>query len=137
MTGTMHNGDTDAAQAQKDAHSGYDTLKSEMSTDDMTGADLGGLTLPAGVYTFSSSVGLTGTLTLDAHDNPAARFVFQVGCGASTLCVCEYMCVFVCERERVFMPKGLWSTRRAVRPRHNEGSVWESCQAACGLPGRS
>lgn len=41
--------------------------------------DLGGLTLPAGVYNDSSSFGLTGTLTLDAQGNPDAVWIFQTG----------------------------------------------------------
>jgi serine protease AprX len=41
--------------------------------------DLGGLTLGAGVYRHASSLGLTGTLTLDAQGDPNAVFVFQAG----------------------------------------------------------
>ena len=42
-------------------------------------ADLGGLTLTPGVYQNASSLGLTGTLTLDAQGDPNAVFVFQAG----------------------------------------------------------
>jgi type VI secretion system secreted protein VgrG len=42
-------------------------------------ADLGGQTLTAGVYNSASSLGLTGTLTLDAENNPDAVFIFQAG----------------------------------------------------------
>ncbi len=45
----------------------------------MTGQDLGGLTLTSGVRNFTSSAGLTGTLTLDAGGDPTARFDFQIG----------------------------------------------------------
>jgi hypothetical protein len=48
----------------------------------LSGQDLGGLTLLPGVYCFSSSAQLTGTLTLDAQGNPSAVFIFQI---ASTL----------------------------------------------------
>jgi hypothetical protein len=41
--------------------------------------DLGGLTLDPGVYEFSSSAAVTGTLTLDAEGNPNAVFVFLIG----------------------------------------------------------
>jgi hypothetical protein len=40
---------------------------------------LGGHTFFAGVYTASSSLGLTGTVTLDAQNNSNAQFIFQVG----------------------------------------------------------
>jgi hypothetical protein len=37
------------------------------------------MTLTPGVYCFSSSAQLTGTLTLDGGGNPNANFVFQAG----------------------------------------------------------
>lgn len=50
----------------------------------MTGIDLGGLTLPSGVYHFDSSAQLTGTLTLDAQGNNNAFWVFQIGSALTT-----------------------------------------------------
>ena len=49
-----------------------------------SGTDLGGLTLTSAVYCFSSSAQLTGTLTLDAQNNPNAVFVFQIGSTLTT-----------------------------------------------------
>jgi hypothetical protein len=40
--------------------------------------------LGPGVYCFSSSAGLTGTLTLDAHGNPDSQWVFQIGSTLTT-----------------------------------------------------
>jgi hypothetical protein len=42
-------------------------------------ADLGGQTLTAGVYKSASSLAVTGTLTLDAQNDPDAVFIFQAG----------------------------------------------------------
>jgi type VI secretion system secreted protein VgrG len=53
-------------------------------TEDLTGDDLGGLTLTPGVYFFASSAQLTGTLTLDAQNNPNALFLFQIGSTLTT-----------------------------------------------------
>jgi len=39
--------------------------------------DLAGRTLTTGVYKSATSIGLTGTLTLDAQDDPNAVFIFQ------------------------------------------------------------
>lgn len=50
----------------------------------LTGQDLGGLTLVAGVYCFSSSAQLTGTVTLDAQGDPDAVFIFQIGSTLTT-----------------------------------------------------
>ena len=71
--------DTLAANAQSDALSAYNTAAGMTTTTVLTGADLGGMTLTAGVYTFASSAGLTGTLTLNGQGNPNALFVFQMG----------------------------------------------------------
>lgn len=54
-----------AAQPQADASIAYGVLASAPSDEDLTGVDLGGLTLQEGVYSASSSMALTGTLTLD------------------------------------------------------------------------
>jgi len=82
--GTIHAGDGVSLQAQSDVTTAYITLASEVPTQDLTGQDLGGLTLTPGVYRFSSSAQLTGALTLDAQDDPLAVFVFQIGSTLTT-----------------------------------------------------
>lgn len=51
---------------------------------DLTGQNLGGLTLTPGVYCFSSSAQLTGALTLNALGNPDALFIFKIGSTLTT-----------------------------------------------------
>jgi len=82
--GTIHAGDGATLQAQSDLTAAYVTLASDAPTQDLTGQDLGGLTLTPGVYRFSSSAQLTGTLTLDALGDPGAIFVFQIGSTLTT-----------------------------------------------------
>ena len=77
--GAMHMGDAVAQQAQSDLTTAYNGLASMSLTQDLTGMDLGGMTLTPGVYFFSSSAFLTGALTLDAMGDPDAVFVFQMG----------------------------------------------------------
>lgn len=82
--GTIHAGDAVALQAQNDATATYNTLASEACTQNLTGQDLGGLTLTTGVYCFDTSAGLTGALTLDAAGNADAVFVFKIGTTLTT-----------------------------------------------------
>ena len=82
--GTIHSADAAATQAQVDALDAYNQLAGMTATQDLTGQDLGGLTLTPGVYHFSSSAELTGTLTLNAQNDPTAMFVFQIGSTLTT-----------------------------------------------------
>ena len=84
VNGTIHNADGVAQQAQADALIAYNSLAAQSVTQVLTGQDLGGLTLTPGVYFFSSSAQLTGTLTLDALGDPNALFVFQIGTTLTT-----------------------------------------------------
>lgn len=88
VSGTIYAGagspDPVAAAAQTDLTTAYNTLASQTCTQDLTGTDLGGLTLTPGVYCFSTSAQLTGTLTLNAQSNPNAVFIFKMGSTLTT-----------------------------------------------------
>ena len=86
LTGGTHSADATSKQAQLDAHAAYDTAAGlpYAPADDLTGQDLGGKTLVPSVYHFSSSVGVTGTLTLDAKGDSNAVWVFQIGSTITT-----------------------------------------------------
>src|SRR5579864_79078 len=82
--GTIHAADAVAAQAQSDLTTTYNNLANTACNTNLTGQDLGGKTLTPGVYCFSTSAQLTGTLTLDAQGNPNALFVFKIGSTLTT-----------------------------------------------------
>lgn len=82
--GTIHGPDAVSQQAQSDVTTAYVGLANMPYTSDLTGQDLGGLTLSPGVYHFNSLAQLTGTLTLDAQGNNNAFWVFQIGSTLTT-----------------------------------------------------
>jgi type VI secretion system secreted protein VgrG len=81
---TTHSADAVALQAQNDLTTAYNAAVALAPTQNLTGQDLGGLILLPGVYFFSSSAQLTGTLTLNDEGDPNAQFVFQIGSTLTT-----------------------------------------------------
>jgi len=75
---------TAAILAQDDLSTAYKVAAGLAPNENLTGQDLGGLTLTPGVYFFASSAELTGTLTLNDEGNPDAVFVFQIGSTLTT-----------------------------------------------------
>lgn len=76
-----------AAGAQADLTVAYNAIQDPIGTPcnvDLTGQNLGGLVLTPGVYCFSSSAFLTGTLTLNMQGNPSAAFLFKTGSTLTT-----------------------------------------------------
>jgi Ice-binding-like len=84
VNGATHDDDAVAAQAQGDLTTAYNVAAGQPVTADLTGQDLGGMSLTPGAYSFSSSAGLTGQLTLNAQGNPNAQFVFEIGTTLTT-----------------------------------------------------
>jgi Ice-binding-like len=84
VNGTTDNDNAVAMQAQADALTAYNNAAGQSATGTLTGEDLGGMTLTPGVYFFSSSAQLTGTLTLNDEGNPDAVFIFQIGSTLTT-----------------------------------------------------
>jgi Ice-binding-like len=82
--GTIHAADAVAAEAQANNTTAYNELAGQACNFNYTGEDLGGKTLVPGVYCFSSSAQLTGTLTLDAGGDANAVWVFQIGSTLTT-----------------------------------------------------
>ncbi len=82
--GALHSADASASLAANDLVAAFAAVAGQACNTTLTGQDLGGQTLTAGVYCFADSATLTGTLTLDAQGNSAAVFVFQIGSTLTT-----------------------------------------------------
>jgi hypothetical protein len=86
VNGATHDNDPVAAKAQEDLTTAFGVAGSQPISpgNELTGIDLGGLTLTPGAYGYSSSAQLTGQLTLNAQGNPNAQFVFVIGSTLTT-----------------------------------------------------
>lgn len=83
QTGALFLGDAVAGHMQNNLATLYTVLAGRQTSSggNLTGQDLGGKTLSAGVYNFDTSAGLAAgqTLTLDAGGDPNAMFIFNIG----------------------------------------------------------
>jgi hypothetical protein len=85
VTGTLHLGDPAAMKAEADLTTAYNDLAGRPCQHTMTDVDLGGKTLPPGVYCFAvAAAQAVGDLTLDGQGDPNAVWIFQI---ASTLTI--------------------------------------------------
>jgi len=80
ITGKIDAGDAVAQTAQGDLTTAYNNAAGAAGGAVLT-ADIGGQTLPPGVYRTTSaqpSLGITGNLTLDGKGDPNATWIFQI-----------------------------------------------------------
>jgi hypothetical protein len=84
ITGATHLADATAATAQNDLTTAYNYLAGRPCSTVVTPADVGGRTLPPGIYCTASSMAVTGTVTLDGGGNANAVWVFQMGSTLTT-----------------------------------------------------
>lgn len=105
VAGVSHSNDAVAMQAQSDLTLAYNAAAGLPCNVDLTGQDLGGLTLTPGVYCFTSTAQLTGTLTLDFQGNSNALFVFKTG---STLTTASASSVVVINGGATCQPNLFW-----------------------------
>jgi len=84
LNGTQYINNAVAVQAQSDLTTAYNSAAGQSCTQNLTGQNLGGMTLNPGVYCFDTSAQLTGILTLNGQNNPNSVFIFQIGSTLTT-----------------------------------------------------
>jgi hypothetical protein len=99
-----------ATQAKADIQAAYSAAAGLASTKSLTGTDLGGQILLPGVYTFASSGGLTGILTLDGGGDSNAVFVFQFGSTITTASASSVLLINGAQACNVFWQVGSSAT---------------------------
>ncbi|OGH88587.1 MAG: hypothetical protein A3J93_00600 [Candidatus Magasanikbacteria bacterium RIFOXYC2_FULL_42_28] len=111
-TGTNHDGDATTQGAKTDLATAYTAASapSQACNTNLTGQDLGGMTLTPGVYCFDTSAQLTGTLTLNGQGNPNAVFIFQIGSTLTTASNAIVSLINSSEECRVFWQVGSSAT---------------------------
>jgi hypothetical protein len=82
-SGAIHKADGLAAQAQTALKTAYVDAAGRLGGTTVAG-DLAGKTFTSGVYKSTSSLALSGDVTLDAQGNPAAVFIFQISSTLTT-----------------------------------------------------
>ena len=110
LNGTIHTNDGVAILALADALSGYNTLAGLTASSDLSGQDLGGLTLFSGVYRFTSQAQLTGDLTIDFQGIDNAEVVFQIGSALTTASASQVNVLNAGVNDRIYWQVGSSAT---------------------------
>jgi hypothetical protein len=84
VSGTIHAGDAAAAQGQTDLTVAYNDAAARTTGAVSVSGDLTGLTLTPGLFTSTSSLAITGDLTLDALGDENAVFIIQMATTLTT-----------------------------------------------------
>ena len=109
VTGLIYSAGPTAALAQTQLTAAYNAAAGIASTATVAG-DLGGLTFFPGVYTSSSTLGITGTVTLNALGNPNAQFIFQIGSALTTATSSTVLLINGAQASNVFWQVGSSAT---------------------------
>jgi hypothetical protein len=110
VNGSTHINDGVANGAQTDAGSAYLVLAGLSPNADLSGQDLGGMTLLPGVYKFDSSAGMTGQLTLNFEGLSNQVIVFQIGTTLTTASAASVLITNPGNNDSVFWQVGSSAT---------------------------
>jgi hypothetical protein len=110
ITGQTHLADSTALAAQTDLTAAYNALVAMSCGTTVTPSDLGGRVLAPGVYCVSTSMAVTGVVTLDGQGNSNALFVFQMGSTLTTSTTANILLINGAQAKNVFWQVGTTAT---------------------------
>jgi len=110
VNGVVHDTDGVAMGAQADALTAYNVLAGLSPNQNLTGMDLGGLTLLPGTYKFNSSALLTGMLTLNFQGLNNQNIVFQIGSTITTASASQVLVINPGHNDNVYWQVGSSAT---------------------------
>jgi hypothetical protein len=111
VSGTIYTGVTSAAGiAQNDLTTAYNNAQGLTLCPITVSGDLGGLTLAPGLYKSTSSLAITGTLTLDAQGDANAVFIFQIASTLTTASGANIVLVNGAQSQNIFWAVGSSAT---------------------------
>jgi hypothetical protein len=113
VSGTSNINNAAAATAITDLTTALTAAQGLAATTTVAG-DLGGMTLTCGVYKSTSTLGLTGTLTLDGQGNANAVFVIQMGSTLTTAAGANVVLINGAQAKNVFWAVGSSATLGAT-----------------------
>lgn len=108
--GSIYPGGAVPAAAQTALTTAYNDLAGRVCGANLTGLDLGGMTLAPGVYCFNTSAQLTGTLTLDGQGDPNAVFVIKIGSTLTTASAAAVTLIGSAQAQNVYWQIGSSAT---------------------------
>ena len=109
-SGTKHLAVNDVTVAAKSALDAAYADAAGRTETEIVSTDLGGRVFTEGVYESASSLGIGGTLTLDAQNDPNAVFIFQAGSTLTTAVSSEVVLVNGAQACNVFWQVGSSAT---------------------------
>lgn len=113
VSGTSNIANAAAATAITDLSTALTAAQGMTATQTVAG-DLGGMTLTCGVYKSTSTLGITGTLTLDGQGNANAVFVIQMGSTLTTAAGANIVLINGAQAKNVFWAVGSSATLGAT-----------------------
>jgi hypothetical protein len=122
VNGAIYAADGVSIQAQLDDTTAYNSIAGMPISTNLSGQNLGGETLIAGVYGFNTSAQLTGTLTLNGQGNPNAVFIFNIGSSLTTANASSIVLINGAQARNIFFRVGSSATLVARRQHLRETS---------------